>query len=469
MMRVSMPKRLPSVLLLTALGVVSLSSGCRKKAALPAPPSELDDPSAQESTEPVASASKPEPPKRCREVNPGTLFAVGDAEAPKRTDALAAEGDEDSDEPIAMPFGVELGGVTGYKAGFAAGLLQSRRQGQRASIALIRADGSGRTVELDAVHGDVEAPFVAAGPGALVILFGDQDAAGATLRTALLPFDAERASFGPELLSVDRASGAALAVSGESALVAYSELDKGKSRFTTVRFGLDDKKLAAKVFIDTQKRDVESPRLSARPGGFWLGWVEQLPASPAKASPKSTPQSDDSDGERAGLELGPRALRLVALDSAGRPQGAPLSLTKADSHVLSFELAPWPDGGAVLAWRDDLAAPGVEGGALQLAHVRPDGSVENGQVEGELGAGVPSLLVDPEPRSAGSVVWLVAGGGSEPTRFGLLTGNGTTVTELTDDQALGLAELVGVRGGRLLAARPRQTAQDLSLLECSPK
>ncbi len=131
-----------------------------------------------------------------------------------------------------------------------------------------------------------------------------------------------------------------------------------------------------------------------------------------------------------------RALRLVSLDAAGKPQGAPLSLTKADSHVLSFELAPWPDGGAVLARRDDPAAPGVEGGAPKLAHVRPDGSVENGQVEGELGAGVPSLLVDPEPRSPGSVAWLVAGGGSESTRFGLLTGNGTTVTELTDDPLL---------------------------------
>jgi hypothetical protein len=465
---VSMPKQTPSVLLLVLLGVASLSAGCRKKTALPAPPSELDDPSAQESTEPTVSASKPAQ-ERCRETNPGTLFAVGDADTSKRSDTQDPVDGEESDEPIAMPFGVELGGVTGYKAGFATGLLQSRRQGQRASVALIRADGSGRTVELDAVHGDVEAPFVASAANELVVLFGDQDAAGATLRTALVPFDAERASFGPELLSVDRASGAALAVSGESALIAYSELTRGKSQFATVRFDLHEKKLAARVAIDTQKRDVESPRLCARPGGFWLGWVEQLPAPTTKAAPKNKPQGDDTNEERAGLELGPRALRLVSLDAAGKPQGAPLSLTKADSHVLSFELAPWPDGGAVLAWRDDPAAPGVEGGALQLAHVRPDGSVETGQVEGELGAGVPSLLVDSEPRSPGSVVWLAAGGGSEATRFGLLTGNGTSVTELTDDRRVGLAELVGVRGGRLLAARPRQTAQDLFVLECAPK
>jgi hypothetical protein len=461
-----MPK--PRVLLLMLLGAVALSTSCRKKTALPAPPSEFDD-SAQESAEPTASAAKPAPKERCHEVNKGTLFAVGDIEAAKQNEVPEPFEGEEPYEAIAMPFGVELGGVTGYKAGFAAGLLQSRRQGQRASVALIRADGAGRTVELDAVHGDVEAPEVAAAPDTLVVLFGDQDAAGATLRTALLPFDAERPSFGPEILSVDRTSGAALAVSGNTALIAFSELSKEKSQLTTVRFGLDDKKLAPRVVIDTQKRDVESPRLCQRPGGFWLGWVEQLPAPPAKAGQKKTPQSDDSDGERAGLELGPRALRLVSLDAAGKPQGAPLSLTKADSHVLSFELAPWPDGGAVLAWRDDPAAPGVEGGALQLAHVRPDGSVETGQVEGELGAGVPSLLVDSEPRSAGSVVWLAAGGGSEVTRFGLLTGNGTSVTELTDDPSVGLAELVGVRGGRLLAARPRQTAQDLFLLECAPK
>ena len=467
MSRVSMPK--PRVLLLMLLGALALSAGCRKKTAAPAPPSEFDEPSAQESPEGVSSASKAPPPERCREVNKGTLFAVGDIEASKQNDVPEPLEGEEPIEAIAMPFGVELGGVTGYKAGFAVGLLQSRRQGQRASIALIRADGSGRTVELDAVHGDVEAPHIAASPDTLVVLFGDQDAAGATLRTALLPLDAERPSFGPEILSVDRTSGAALAVSGNTALIAFSELAKGKSQLTTVRFGVDDKKAAARVAIDTQKRDVESPRLCERPGGFWLGWVEQLPAPPAKAGPKNTPQGNELDEERAGLELGPRALRLVSLDAAGKPLGAPLSLTKPDSYVLSFEMAPWPDGGAVLAWRDEPAAPGVEGGALKLAHVRPDGSVETGQVEGELGAGVPSLLVDSEPRSPGSVVWLAAGGGSEPTRFGLLTGNGTSVTELTDDPGLGLTELVGVRGGRLLAARPRQTAQDLFLLECAPK
>jgi hypothetical protein len=467
MSRVSMPK--PRVPLLMLLGALALSAGCRKKAALPAPPTEFDEPSAQDSAEPASSVSKFAPEKRCSEVNQGTLFAVGDIEASKQKDVPEPLEGEELNEPIAMPFGVELGGVTGYKAGFAAGLLQSLRQGQRASVALIRADGAGRTVELDAVHGDVEAPEIAAAPDTLVVLFGDQDAAGATLRTALLPFDAERPSFGPEIPSVDRTSGAALAVSGNSALVAFSELAKGKSQLTTVRFGLDDKKLGARVAIDTQKRDVESPRLRERPGGFWLGWVEQLPAPPAKAGQKNTPQGKDADEETAGIELGPRALRLVSLDAAGKPQGAPLSLTKPDSNVLSFELVPWPDGGAVLAWRDEPAAPGVEGGALQLAHVRPDGSVERGQIEGELGAGVPSLLVDSEPRSAGSVVWLAAGGGSEPTRFGLLTGNGTNVTELVDDPGVGLAELVGVRGGRLLAARPRQTAQDLFLLECAPK
>jgi hypothetical protein len=462
---VSMPKRPISVLSLVFFGVASLCAGCRKKTPLPAPPSELDEPGAQESAEPARSA-KPSVPERCREVNPGTLFAVGDARS-SRSDS--SDLDEEAEEPIAMPFGVELGGVTGYKAGFAAGLLQSRRQGQRAAVALIRPDGSGRTVELDAVHGDVEPPLVAAAEDALVVLFGDQDAAGATLRTAFLPFDAERASFGPELVSVDRVSGAALAASSDSALIAFSEIVKGKSQFSTVRLGLSDKKLGPRVVIDTEKHDVESPLLTTRPGGYWLAWVEQLPAPPGKGGAKSTPQGDEALEELGGLALGPRALRVVSLDSSGKPLGAPLSLTKPDSHVLSFELAPWPDGGAVLAFRDDPTGPGVEGGALQLAHVRPDGSVETGQVEGELGAGVPALLFDTEPRSPGEVVWLAAGGGGEPTRFGLLTGNGTSVTELSGDPRVALAELVAVRGGRLLAARPRQTAQDLFVLECSPK
>lgn len=461
MAQVSMLKRLPSVLLLLLLGAPTFATSCRKRTALPAPPSES---SAEDSP---ASAPKPAQKEHCRELNPGALFVVGDANASRRSKALDDE--DEGDEPIAMPFGVELGGVAGFEAGFAVGLLQSRRQGQRASVALIRPDGSGRTVDLDAVHGDVEPPLIAAASNQLVIVFGDQDAAGSTLRIALLPFDADRVAFGPELLSVDRSSGAALAVSEDAALIAYSELTKGKSQLTTVRFDLGQKKLGPRALIDTGKREVESPRLGARPGGYWLGWVEQLPAKAPPAATKSAPPRDDWLEDHAGLELGPRALRVLALDRDGKPLGAPLSLTKPDSHVISFELAPWADGGVVLAWRDDSGGPGVEGGALNLAHVRPDGSVETGLVEGEFGAGVPSLLVDAKPRSPGAAIWVAAGGGNEPTRFGLLTGSGTSVTELTDDRRVGFAELIGVQGGRLLAARPRQTAQDLFVLECEPK
>ncbi|HEV8245523.1 MAG TPA: hypothetical protein VGP93_07135, partial [Polyangiaceae bacterium] len=68
---------------------------------------------------------------------------------------------------------------------------------------------------------------------------------------------------------------------------------------------------------------------------------------------------------------------------------------------------------------------------------------------------------------AGSLVWIAAGGGNEATRFGMLTGSGTALTALVSDKLVATAELVGVHGGLLLAARPRRTARDLFLLECS--
>ncbi len=441
--------------------LLAVAGGCREKPR-PTPLAFEQEPGSAESSAVVPSAKPPEP-SRCREVKPGSLFAVGEAAAAREPPADAAE-DEEPDEPIAMPFAAELGGAVGLGGGFAVGVLQSQKRGQRVSVALLGADGSGRLLEIGIVHGDVEPPALTALGDRAVLLYGDSDAAGATLKSAVVVAKADKALPGPELVEVERDAGAALtAVGKDEILVAFSRAPKGKPQLMTARFRPGPGSAFSEPEV-VAAQAAESPRLTPRPGGAWLGWIEQHPVS----KPKKNLASDAGEEEPGGLELGPRSLRMVPLDGAGKPLGAPLVLSGEGSHVMAFELAPWADGGAIVAWRDDKAAPGVEGGALQLAHVKPDGSREAGELDdAEIGAGVPSLIADPAPRAPGQLVWLAAGGGNEATRFGLLTGSGTALTPLAADKLLGTAELIAVQGGRLLAARPRRTARDLFLLECS--
>jgi hypothetical protein len=436
----------------TALAILlAVAAGCREKAGATSgnEPSTRPEPSAER------PPAKPPEPARCRELAPGSLFPVGeDSGATPR-----AGEEEEGDEALTMPYAAEIGGAVGLGGGFAVSVLTSQKQGQRVSLVLLSEGGSGRLVEIGTVHGDVDAPAVTAVGDRAVVLFGDSDAAGATLRTAVVARDGEKAVRGPELVDVERDAGAALGSLGDAAVVAFSRAPKGKPELLTARFRPGEP-LGKPETVALQA--AESPELAMRPGGAWLGWIEQHPL------PKAQARDAGDDEEPGGIDLGPRSLRVAKLDKAGKPLGTPLALTGDDSHVLAFELSPWANGGVLVAWRDDpAAAPGVEGGALHVAHVKPDGTVERSELGLELGAGVPGLLYDAAPRSPGQLVWLAAGGGTEATRFGLVTGSGTSVTELSADRTLGTAELVAVHGGRLLAARPRRTAQDLFLLECS--
>ncbi len=444
---------------------------CKEKPAPPPPPSavssslvEDDDGIVQESSAKAGAPKAPPAPQRCREVRAGALFSIG--ENSPRTDSAPRpdDGDGDDDEAIAMPFEAELGAVIGYRGGFALGVLESKKGGQAVNVALLGSDGSGRVLPVATVHGDVEPPEVVTLGERLLVVYGDSDASGATLQSALFPPGADKPQPGPELTNLQRDAGVAVAASGSEALVTFGRTEKGKAGLYAARLKSGDKLAFSTPELVQGTSDAESPHLVVRPGGYWLSWIEQR-SLPTKARANKDAGDDD---ESAGLELGPRLLHIVPLDAAGHTTSAPLALTKEPSHVVAFELAPWPDGGAVLAYREDAAAPGVEGGDLHLVHVRSDGSVEQGELaDAEIGAGVPSLLSDPAPRSPGSVVWLAAGGANETTRFGLLTGSGTALTELVSDKLLGTAELVGVYGGKLLAARPRRTARDLFLLECT--
>jgi hypothetical protein len=131
--------------------------------------------------------------------------------------------------------------------------------------------------------------------------------------------------------------------------------------------------------------------------------------------------------------------------------------------VLLYDVAPLASGGLLVAARSDSAAPGVEGGALLLSEVGPDGSVHEERLDDdELGAGAPALLVEGDAKLPGP--WLAMSAPSDATRLGLARGRNTT---LLADALLGHAEVIAVSAGNFLVQRARGRSVTLEALQCS--
>jgi hypothetical protein len=128
---------------------------------------------------------------------------------------------------------------------------------------------------------------------------------------------------------------------------------------------------------------------------------------------------------------------------------------------MSFELAAAADGGAYVAFRGDDSTPGADGGALELVHVKPDGTFEKLELNGNgSGTGTPSLLVDSTDATR---LVLAAPGENGATWFGRITEHST----LSGDSVVRGADLIAARDGKLLLSRSRGTAAEFSLVQCS--
>src|SRR5258706_15607284 len=92
-----------------------------------------DEALAQESSSKV-NAKAPAEPSRCREVRAGASFTIGESEPARDSAAKGEVDDQDEDDPVAMPFEAELGGVVGFRGGFAVGVLHSQKRGQLVEV-----------------------------------------------------------------------------------------------------------------------------------------------------------------------------------------------------------------------------------------------------------------------------------------------------------------------------------------------
>ncbi|MEI9954252.1 MAG: hypothetical protein WDO74_36075 [Pseudomonadota bacterium] len=442
---------------------------CKKKPApLPAPEPELreDTPESSESAAPPSpSPSRGPVPARCRELPQSAPFRIGELVTRRAAPSDPDDGGPDDDDEVPDPYAVELGPARADAEGFMLSALRSNRGQTHALIAVVAADAaSGKLIDLGVVHGDPDPPLFAAHGKDLLLVTPDSDAGGGMLRVGVLrdPRASAQVSWGPEITGVRRDSTFALEASGDRALLAYAAEAAGKIRVFGVLLEPNNlkQKLTAEP-LSAAGADVDSPRLALRNGGYWLAVARSLDAPKSKPKSRlSDAGSDLAEGESL-LDIGTRRIEVTKLDAQGKPVSSALVVTAPGARPMSFELAAVADGSAYLGFRGDDTTPGAAGGALELVHVKPDGSFQKLELSGESnGTGTPSFLSDASTKDA---LWLSTAGENGATFFGRVAERST----LLGDSVVRGADLIAARDGKLLLARARGTAAELSLVTCA--
>lgn len=443
--------RLASVSGALALGLLGLGDqGCKRREPPPPPIAGA----------PAASSSAAEAPAqemtRCRK-RPDLGLALDTPALSPKPDSAA----EDEEDEALLPFGVDVGTAVATPFGFAAAGL---RGGGQAFVAVLGARAS-RRIELGELHGDAETPALAAQGESLLVALRTTDASGFTIKLGRIAgAESSAAEWGYELTKLGKSvTGIGLAAQGARGVLVYQAELKGELRLLLGSFATD--KLADPFepkLLDA--KDAEMPRVSSRPGGYWLSWVRTLPQpkKSVKPAPIDAGAAQDPE-ERELVDVGPRVLEVLKLDEQGRALGSALRVGEPRRQVLLYDMATLGNGGLLLATRSDSAAPGAEGGALLLSEVGADGSVREERLEDDdIGAGAPRLLVDSEASRPGP--WLAVSAPNDATRVGLARG---ARTSLQSDPSLGRSEVIAVSAGHFLAQRARGNSVVLEAVDCS--
>jgi hypothetical protein len=454
-----------------ALALLTLCSAqlaaCKKKP--PPLPAAEPDPSAESpeivETAPVAPPAPGPVPARCHELAQPTRFRIGEVAANRAAPDDSDDAGPDEDDEVPAPFSVELGQARADTDGFAISALRSLKGESHALIALLNGDaGAGKLVDLGVVHGDPEPPLFAEHGKDLLVAASDADAGGGMLKVGMVrdARGAAQISWGPEITGVRRDSTFALEVNGDHALITYAADTAGKIR---VFGGLIDPSNPKQKFspepLSAAGADVDSPRLALRKGGYWLAVARSLDAPKTKPKPHPADGGTDADDQDSLLDIGTRRIEVTKLDMQGKTASSSLVVTTPGARPMSFELSAASDGGAYIAFRDDDSTPGADGGALQLVHVKPDGTFEKVQLSGDdNGTGTPSLIVDSTDATR---IVLAAPGENGATWFGRIVEHST----LSADSVVRGGDLIAARDGKLLLSRSKGTAAEFSLVQCA--
>jgi hypothetical protein len=325
-----------------------------------------------------------------------------------------------------------------------------------AEVALLDARGRKRDlVELGRSRGDMDPPLVRARAGGWAASMLEPNAGGLALRLA--GWSGGKLTWGAEIdQGQDESLAHDMAFQKDVGVVVWDDVTEDGKRGLVRLARVDAATLTLRgdaVEASGEGIDAELPRVTARPGGFWLAYAARKRASKERG-PSDTSEADRFSAER----IDESWVQLVALDAAGEIMGDAQLVTPRDGHVLAFDLEVAGDGGALIAWRDDDTPTGAQGGRVTVARMSPSGSSQKQLVaESGVGSGVPVLLPG----------WIAVGDAEGGTLLAPLAADGAIEGELRAEPLLGHGQVLAARDDQLLVARPRGTAVELVVARCA--
>lgn len=407
-------------------------------------------------------AEPPGPKPRCRALPDAQKgFFLSSSRRQKPTTDGGAEDDD-------LPFAPEIGTAIPFRKGFAVGALDPSRSSTVALVILV-GDGAPRRIELGAVHGDVLPPLVAPAKDSLVVAVPDGAPNGMLVRLLRVddPGVGSKISWGAEIpVGHDESDAFSLEVGDRTSVLAWDETESGRSIVRCVTFAASEaSKTSPARTLSPPGEEAESPLLIRRQGGFWAAWVTSGTAT--KRAPGAS-RSQEPGPDTEPLDMGPRWVTVVPLDDSGQPASAAIAVTSRSGHVMGFDLVEGPGGGVLVAVRDDTTSPATSGGAVRVAAVHADGSVDLRAIPAEdIGSSAPAFLVDRSP-SGERRVWLSLATDSETVRVVPLDAEGHVIGEASVESALRQATPLAMSSSSLLAAYPRNGGVSMDLFSCEP-
>jgi hypothetical protein len=375
------------------------------------------------------------------------------------------------DPDVELPFASEPGMALALGADFFATGLRHESRGAMALIGRIGADGAPpRLVELGRVRGDVLPPRLASDGADLWVVLQESTPGGRELRVArLVGADLETAPSwrpGPAQGTAE-SSGFDIAARGGSALLVYDgwAAAENHGQIFVAAITADTAAPGSRLEghpVSAPLVDAEAPRITARPGGYWLAWL--VNGTSSGSGRVYDPGDEVKAGAAASSAYGARWLSVVALDTSGKVVGEVRRLTGRQERVVGYDLTLGPSGNAWLSWRQDAPTPGSSGGRIFVAEARPDGSKDVTMVrEDDVGAGEPTwLFAGPD-----TPPWLSFPDARDRTLLLRASGLDRLGSPLRPGAELEGAGPLAAVGDRVLFAVPRGRAIELSPASCS--
>jgi hypothetical protein len=387
--------------------------------------------------------------------------------APSDVERRPAEALEPS---VELPFATEPGMALALAGGFYA---TGQRHESRGAVALLGRVGADdaptQLIELGHVRGDVLPPRLATDGTDLWVVLQEATPNGRALRVGrFVRADLNQApSFrpGPEQSSAE-SNGFDIAAQPGVVLLVYDDWSAAANhgRILAAAFGAapaDAGRIEGRA-VSLPGVDAEAPRVTARPGGFWLAWL--VNGSGGGSGRVYDPGNEQNARAAAGSAYGARWLSIVALDLQGKPIGDARRLTARQERVVGYDLTTGPSGAAWVVWRQDAPTPGASGGRVLMAEVPIDSSAELLTIrDDDVGAGEPTWLFagNDAPR------WLTFPDARDRTLLLRVPGPRTLGAPLRLGEDLESAGALAASGDRVLFAVPRGRSLELFPAACA--